>query len=1200
MERIRVGQALPELGKREAKRMQRSIFTGLAALFTGLAALLTGLAALVGVNHGSALAAEIPGTPIATFTISEQFGVSHPLQVIDFDFHRATDPARTYMIGPEGNQVPFQRLGNGNIAVQTDLPAGSRRSWKLFAGVPPRALPHEVRVTTGSQFIEVTNGVTGVRIARLDGAHSNLAPIQGVRLASGEWSATGPNYLSVPGNSVRPPLLQARTAETRLIEAGPLRATIEVRYTYNRPALINGNKVAVPAGEGHYLSTITLDAGSPSVMIEDDSDTDLQYSLNFYKDVEPDRGRYRGHHATSAEFGHEQDGRMYRTYDVRPGLDAEREFGYRVPIWSSYITGNYGGYSLLERLGLWNPWIFDSGWYWMMYKQSAPPEAPLVGIFPGRASRLIGAGDSGPGFMFVPGQPASNRVAAICMQINRREPNGVVFPRVRAPWAIFIGTKGKDLGDPGATQNIARQTNLHSAINLNKVYRYQLTYPDPPQGVQPLYMPKDTLLRIANRARSSQQYYKYLFNAEPGARPIYDMWRDPTGGKVNAAAMHVFDLAKAWLDAEVNGNGMHDTRFAYWHGGLVADTAAPVINELLSIEPIAPAMRERIKAVTALFGYLLWDNDLAPLDGDAGVNLGTPNMPVQQYQYRHLYAVMLSRNPAMTERANQSAAEIAKSFANEINSAGAQRASPHYADASMEPLLDAAQQLRIAGVADLFETVPLLAKFGDFYMQMLTPREARFGLTRKLVSIGDGATEASPLFGELGTYMASANPALSAELMAAWKSSGAAHSGFHGSTVLKIDEDLPASEVKLRSSQWPGWCSVMRSAVNLPDESALWFLNGDFYSDHAHYDKGSVTFYALGAPVSIDWGSIYNPHAMGPYVHSLVMPETTIPGPWAGDARIDDSPLPWLHSTQDGFSTFDDATWSAATFEAANGSKWFRTVALVHPDDRQPVIMITDALAGPYGVLPRVASLNMMARGVVQTPAGPITPPVRLDDVTHKHPVLPAGGTPAAMLAGLNRFHFEGQWGVDWDLYTLAPMPQEYIVGSWGHSWFPSAEMAEFQRVNKRPFEESQYILRIKGTGALKTFIVPTRQGSLAPTVTRLGDRFEYRTGPNSEGVIGDTFQAWRSVSETVLTAFDRPTAAAYGMSISGGPAEVRLKYNHAFLTVTGPKGRREFHIGGDWETKAPASQISPGVVAVDFDGGDTLHLVLAPRGANR
>jgi len=335
-------------------------------------------------------------------------------------------------------------------------------------------------------------------------------------------------------------------------------------------------------------------------------------------------------------------------------------------------------------------------------------------------------------------------------------------------------------------------------------------------------------------------------------------------------------------------------------------------------------------------------------------------------------------------------------------------------------------------------------------------------------------------------------------------------------------------------------------------------------------------------------------------MHSGVLPEDSIGTRWDADSpKLDASRRPWVRSVQERFADFEDATYSVASFDAANGSRWRRSVAMIHPDERQPLILINDVVEGPDGASPRVATLNMMARDQVTTPAGPITPALRLYDPAHNRLDLPSATPPASLPAGLNRFHFLGQFGVDWDLYTLSSEPQQFLIGSWGHSSHPSPEAAQFQRVNGQPFHEQQYILRIRGTGALETLIVPSRPGTAAPAITQNADRIEYRSGPNTEGTIGTDFQAYRTRTRVTLTAFDSASATAYGISISGGPAEATLKYDHAFLTITGPKGRREFHLGGDWESKGPAVQIRPGVVVLDFDGGETLRLKLAQKEGN-
>ena len=45
-----------------------------------------------------------------TFSLKEAFGVSHPKQIIDFDLQQNIDVKSTYLIGPEGSEVPYQLL----------------------------------------------------------------------------------------------------------------------------------------------------------------------------------------------------------------------------------------------------------------------------------------------------------------------------------------------------------------------------------------------------------------------------------------------------------------------------------------------------------------------------------------------------------------------------------------------------------------------------------------------------------------------------------------------------------------------------------------------------------------------------------------------------------------------------------------------------------------------------------------------------------------------------------------------------------------------------------------------------------------------------------------------------------------------------------------------------------------------------------
>jgi hypothetical protein len=118
-----------------------------------------------------------------------------------------------------------------------------------------------------------------------------------------------------------------------------------------------------------------------------------------------------------------------------------------------------------------------------------------------------------------------------------------------------------------------------------------------------------------------------------------------------------------------------------------------------------------------------------------------------------------------------------------------------------------------------------------------------------------------------------------------------------------------------------------------------------------------------------------------------------------------------------------------------------------------------------------------MAQGAVSTPAGDLTPTPRLWDDAKGIKELPSAGQIFDLKPGLNRLGFDGQWGVDFDVYTYSNQAQQAQIGDWGHTWHPGQEQVEFQKAQGRHFEERQHILRIKGTGAFVTIIAPRRKG---------------------------------------------------------------------------------------------------------------------------
>ncbi|HEY3824148.1 MAG TPA: Ig-like domain-containing protein [Bryobacteraceae bacterium] len=279
--------------------------------------------ATISVGAGSAV--------LGTFQLSELFGASWPDQPIEFAYTQAPGAPPTgqlsstaRMVGPSGGEVAYQWVSscsapgaNGCIAVRSSLPPGSNYTWTLVSGAPPSAAPvNPVSMATIGNNIEITNGLTGIRIPTqaANVAPYNMAPIQGIKLPNGVWTGAGasPNLLyaqssagGVPGNlgiALQTAMSSATGYSVQIVDQGPLKTLVTVSYTFNRPQYLipAGTSPAVivnNAGTGHYTFTATLYANSKSVLIDEDTDMVFSYYVPIYAQLQPDTARWRGHDA---------------------------------------------------------------------------------------------------------------------------------------------------------------------------------------------------------------------------------------------------------------------------------------------------------------------------------------------------------------------------------------------------------------------------------------------------------------------------------------------------------------------------------------------------------------------------------------------------------------------------------------------------------------------------------------------------------------------------------------------------------------------------------------------------------------------------------------------------------------------------------------------------------------------------------------
>src|SRR5579862_976283 len=1037
-----------------------------------------------------------------TLELREWFGVNHPEQVVEFSLQKPA-PRTGTVLDDADNPVPFQLLDQGRkLAIRTDLPANSRRVWRWFSnGQAQVASSPGVQIKETNEGWEISNELIAFRVPKSESigpqtqrqAGSSelkplvdlfnygrdvprvyaLAPIQGIRLRDGTWTAVGPNALVAMAS-------QLTDAKVEMLELGPLKALVRIRYDFRKPAYAYGQQQISSPGPGYLIVMLTLYAGQPSILIEEETDLDEVWAANFHDGLAPDKAQYKGHHSTDPELGHMPDGSIYspdhaRTH-YRGEPDATVELQYQRPQLPSYVSSKQSW----RLLAVWDPWIFDGGWYWQLYNSAAGPNSNLVSIFAGAASRALSPGMSGASIFTLPSDPRfpDKPVAGISSQSYRRAPDAHVSPRSRFSWGIFLGTKEHDLPGPGRVPTVNLQGNLFGgALNLTKMAAMKFEFADPAQGYGGLYMDKRVLDAVIQRVRQSKDVenglYHWLYNAEPMSRALFDAWADEGGRKMRAAAEDIFRLAGDLTDDLVNGQGIYTFRFAYWQGGLEMMRRGLWIDQILASHKLTSEEEARLKATACLFAYILWDNDFVPMDNSDGINLGTPNMPQQQLGYRYFYALLLAGHPDFAVRASAVLGDVLNQVRQQINDSGAHFGAPHYISAAFAPTLNTLMQVKQLGSSDPFRSETRLAKFADFYLNLLTPPEVRFsGRPRSYIALGDSSTEASSLYGQLGTAFRDADPTLSRRLMGAWRAAGKPHSGFFGTTVMSIDARLPAQDPALGSATFPGYYSVLRSGWNTPNETTAWIVNGDFYRDHRSNDSGNLILYALGVPVSVHWGSIYSPRTPSAYYHSSIVPEYLIGRRWDAPDPPPDGVVEriWQTSSETAFSTSATVDVSVSKFTRAD-TEWTRTLQLWHSDPSFPIIVVRDEFTGRDASASKVLTLNLLAEGPVQTPAGALTPELRTHPAIERASFaeqLPSAGPVFTLSEGVSQLSFTGQFGVDFDLFVIASKPQAALLGNWADTWTQ-------QSISN--WEERQHILRIRGSGPFQLVLVPFRSG---------------------------------------------------------------------------------------------------------------------------
>src|SRR5262249_28367656 len=158
-----------------------------------------------------------------------------------------------------------------------------------------------------------------------------------------------------------------------------------------------------------------------------------------------------------------------------------------------------------------------------------------------------------------------------------------------------------------------------------------------------------------------------------------------TGAKAKQVVADITGLAQSLLNALVNGDGIYDSQYQYWMGGLLMDRKGIYIDSVLADSQVSASDKSLVKAAAGLFANVLWDNDLVPMQTGSGLNLGTSSMPAGEQGLRDFYALELSQSPDMSKYAAGVLPRVLGVVDRIVNQYGAEMAASHYIPAGMEP-----------------------------------------------------------------------------------------------------------------------------------------------------------------------------------------------------------------------------------------------------------------------------------------------------------------------------------------------------------------------------------------------------------------------------------------------------------------------------------------------------------------------------------
>lgn len=1032
-----------------------------------------------------------------TFTLEEHLGRAWPADLV----HRTIEAAEPGGMFPDRVEFSIEQqpaavqldhvetfpdgsIKRAEIWFRTDLPANRTRTAVLRASdkARPSSKLSEIKITRHDSTLELSNGLTSVRLplgkwsapesakspAEISAAltkHLSLddsgvavakdsmpGPLLGVKLPSGKWIA-GARLKAAETFDIDPPGLiqkvgpqspagQLVSFDSRIVAEGPHFVRVRIAYVF--------------AQNGSYQIDVTLRRGEPLVRIDEKFE-------NAGALVVPLGSGFRPTAAAYDCFKPQPEGRTL-------------PIAYDKPAPIAHVVG------------------------WNIYFQKIAPALLFTGDAAEDLVALVSTNADWLPFPYNQALHVWSEPAPI---------NGVLVKASLASghrhWAIFTGKNSDMPAAPTQGKSFYRWWAKRLMITLDKVSSWRLVWPGMDQIAFPhtFFDAKDlpairqslqkepavqALLKDEGQwrlgdTRMTDLAARYLVTGDPSLLPKI---KDAKEGLeyLDRFVRLYLDEAGPLSEDQVGGMEVSDEMLKRCLG----------LEFLLGSDQLTPQEKHAILVKLAFMVNVIHDPFWMPPNHPflpqthepyPAYVQGTPNQKHCYISARGILESALTGHPDLPRWTAHTLEEYQRCLPGSVAESGVHAESPFYSSRDTMRFGPFWRALTRAGVKGpvVDHWMKRLRNTFEYMGDMTTPPDPRMGGVRVYHPLGRSSPGViDPTFIIGADPWAKDDPTLASRMRWLWEqqgkpspyildTTGGRNIGLTLLAAVAMFDAKPLEKPPLTSRRWDGFGAIFRSRVGSGDESNVTFRHDPFCWDLYETNNGGVYFYGKGAPLLPRFGAYWTqPNLMSiPFGNRIQFASGETKEEWTNA----------IGSMTDYASLGEVADAASGLTEAKD---WRRSVLFSKDLDRDdPVyLLVRDQVMRPNSA----TALHWWVMSKAVQPEG-----------VNKMGVLPTKQNEANWLANLGKNwkdapkltgqlqHFEGQCGVDLDLFIAVPANPTIVTDAMGVG--PNLAYC----VNKDLFEYQQ-LVRIEQP-AMKdylTLLTPRWPGAKPPQYRTIAD----------------------------------------------------------------------------------------------------------------